>query len=141
MSRIMPLHRMFSLAAEEWFADVLPVVKQLKNFTQYSFIQEAGDMVILPSGWYHIVVNLEHSSSVSFNMLNEHTVVPTFEAICQRTQWSLGFSLKACTVLSELRPLWYAQTCCPKFLRNPSEFRIATPLDEALVFVHSMDVG
>jgi hypothetical protein len=141
MSMIMPLHQLSVLPAGKWFEEVLPLVKQIKGFEYYEFMQGAGDIVILPPGWMHVVLSLEQSSTVTFNTINEFTVEATFSAYCQRTRWSLGYSLKACTVLREIRPDWFARTCCPEFLRRPSAFPVATLFDEAAINVHLTEVA
>lgn len=40
------------------------------NCKHYNIIQEAGDAIFVPSGWYHQVVNLEDTISINQNWLN-----------------------------------------------------------------------
>ena len=124
-----------------WWAEVHPTLAQLAaahNFTWYEFMQEPGDLVFVPAGgWFHQVVSLEDSASVSFNMMVEEDIGRMAKTFCQRSATHLPSAIKACNVLSQLRPTWFTKTCCAAFLRNPEAFPMASPLEETMVYPHA----
>ena len=122
-----------------WYARVHPLLSR-HNLTFYEFHQGPGDLVFVPAGgWFHQVVSLTDSASVSFNMMLEPDVDVIAKSFCQRTASArnTGMSRRACHVLRELRPQWYERTCCGAFLGDPEAFPRASELEEAMVFPHA----
>jgi ribosomal protein L16 Arg81 hydroxylase len=46
----------------------------LKSCLQYVCVQEAGDVLFVPSGWHHMVSNELPTLSINHNWLNGHNV-------------------------------------------------------------------
>lgn len=55
----------------------------LEKATCYEAILNPGEMIVFPSGWYHHVISLDPSISVSFNGVNETNYLPHILAIAQ----------------------------------------------------------
>ena len=126
--------------AHAWFDDVVPGLRADARFAadQFEFMQEAGDIVFIPAGgWYHQVLSLTDSASVSFNMIHELNIEVVMASVCKRTRASRQLGATACNRLRHLRPAWFDRTCCPEFLRDPSQFPHALPLDERLALVQT----
>jgi histone arginine demethylase JMJD6 len=51
------------MEAIEWFLNYLPSIseKQRRELGMLEYIQEAGECVFVPSGWWHTVINLDFS--------------------------------------------------------------------------------
>lgn len=54
--------------ALSWFLEVLPGLDP--NLMPLQFIQEPGDTVFIPSGWWHCVLNLEPSIAITQNFVS-----------------------------------------------------------------------
>jgi histone arginine demethylase JMJD6 len=60
----------YSAEGISWFHDVLPGIQQKhdgEHVVMYDFVQEAGETVFVPGGWWHVVVNLTMSAAVTHN--------------------------------------------------------------------------
>ena len=53
--------------AINYFDVLLPRIKREYEAKVYEFVQEAGDIIFVPGGWWHGVVNLQHSVAVTHN--------------------------------------------------------------------------
>lgn len=51
----------------KWFFEVLPELRKEKDLGLIEIMQEEGDMVYLPEGWWHAVLNIELSVAVTHN--------------------------------------------------------------------------
>lgn len=57
-----------SPTALSWFLEVLPDLTP--DLMPLQFVQEPGDTVFIPSGWWHCVLNLETSIAVTQNFVS-----------------------------------------------------------------------
>lgn len=55
-----------------WFLDVYPSLSLEER--PLEIIQEAGDTIFVPAGWWHLVLNLEDTVSVTQNFVNQANV-------------------------------------------------------------------
>jgi len=62
-----------------WLRDVLPRLAQHER--PIEFTQQAGELVFVPSGWWHQVLNLEPTVSVTQNLCNEHNLDAVTESL------------------------------------------------------------
>ena len=51
-----------------WYLDVYPALTYEQR--PFEFVQKAGEIVFIPAGWYHMVLNLEETVSVTQNFVN-----------------------------------------------------------------------
>ena len=140
--------RNFSLSAHlgedghNWFEFVLPQLRRAAPRVAaraIEFMQEPGDVVYIPAGgWYHQVISLTDTSSVSYNLVHNRNIQSVMKSVCRRTRRFRHISLSMCRSLRHLRPHWYNSTCCPLFLRDPSLFSPASPIEEQLMFPTSV---
>lgn len=49
--------------------------KSFPNIQHLKIIQESGDAIFVPSGWYHQVVNLQDTISINHNWINSCNIV------------------------------------------------------------------
>eukprot|EP01120_Amphizonella_sp_Union-15-10_P012028 TRINITY_DN526_c0_g1_i2.p1 TRINITY_DN526_c0_g1~~TRINITY_DN526_c0_g1_i2.p1 ORF type:complete len:519 (-),score=115.33 TRINITY_DN526_c0_g1_i2:52-1608(-) len=61
----------------EWYFKVYPYLPP--NLKPIEFVQEAGDMVFIPSGWWHAVLNLTDTVSVTQNFCNSQNLHKVIE--------------------------------------------------------------
>ena len=102
-------------------------------------MQEPGDVVYIPAGgWFHQVVSLTDTSSVSYNLVHDRNIQSVMRSVCRGTRRFRHISASVCRSLRHLRPRWFNSTCCPLFLRNPSRFSPASPIEEQLLFPGSV---
>ena len=59
---------MATMSALRWFRDVLPTIAHGHAVEAFEFVQEAGEVVWIPDGWPHAVLNVEPSVAVSKQM-------------------------------------------------------------------------
>jgi hypothetical protein len=149
-----------------WFDTVYPLLRE-HNIPHFDFMQGDGDMVFVPGGWYHQVISLTNSSSVSYNLFDRHSFKTVTQSMCQRhatnppstdavaevdtgaaedptdrlqasadTAARVVQSKRACRLVSELRPSWYRQSCCPQYLSDPQseKWPLASRLQDYMVF-------
>jgi len=64
---VSPEHRRGKRSAIEWFLDVWPSIDQQKHQTPTYTIQERGEVVFVPRGWWHVVINLTTTVAVTHN--------------------------------------------------------------------------
>ena len=77
-------------------------------------------LLFLPSGgWWHQVLSLTDSVSLTYNMLDRWSVSTAARSLCANRRHGVLSSRRACLLLQDLRPEWYARTCCPAFVRAP----------------------
>lgn len=57
-----------SLLALQWFLEVYPLLPPDQR--PLEFVQQAGEVVYLPGGWWHCVLNLEHNVAVTHNFVS-----------------------------------------------------------------------
>lgn len=53
-----------------YIREIYPVIKEKYNLKDLIFIQCPGDLVFVPGGWWHVVVNLTDSIAVTQNYCN-----------------------------------------------------------------------
>jgi ribosomal protein L16 Arg81 hydroxylase len=59
-----------TLSAVEWFVDFYHQLKE-QDVPVLECIQRPGDVIFVPHGWFHIVLNLENSVAVTHNYVSE----------------------------------------------------------------------
>jgi len=74
-----------ALYPTKWFAYVYPNLKE--DMKPIEFVQEAGEMVFIPGGWWHQVLNLTETVSVTQNFVNESNFLWIIEALVQHDEW------------------------------------------------------
>uniref|UniRef100_A0A7S3YW41 JmjC domain-containing protein n=1 Tax=Lotharella globosa TaxID=91324 RepID=A0A7S3YW41_9EUKA len=52
-----------------WWQDVYPKIKNHPKVTNIEVIQKPGEIMFVPAGWYHVVMNLETSIAVTQNFV------------------------------------------------------------------------
>jgi len=78
-------------------------------------VQQAGEIVVIPAGWWHVVVNLEPTVAYTENFVTRSNIgAALFEMMAdgdlsKAAQWfhNLPLTWKACAVLGSAR-----QVCC-----------------------------
>jgi histone arginine demethylase JMJD6 len=78
--------------AIHYFMNILPRIKrkaqslssqpEYKNFQCYEFIQNAGETVFIPNGWWHAVLNLTHTVAITQNFASPRN----FDAVWLETR-------------------------------------------------------
>lgn len=70
-----PSVRAKDFCAAAWFAHVLPDIQTsvregtwLSSETPVQFVQQSGETVYVPAGWWHVVINLETTACVTQNI-------------------------------------------------------------------------
>lgn len=59
-------HDIHEQEAIHYFLDQLPVIKQAHpDYPVYEVMQEAGDTLFVPSGWWHAVINVEDTVAIT----------------------------------------------------------------------------
>ena len=86
-----------------YFVDVLPRLRRKygPEVTMYEFIQEPGETVFVPGGWWHAVINLEDSVAVTQNFCSR----VNFPAVWRKTRSGRkGMARKWLRMLEESHP-------------------------------------
>lgn len=63
--------------AIDWFVHMMPhiVNRDLPGSAKfYYFVQSPGETVYVPSGWWHVVLNLDHTIAVTQNFCGDHNL-------------------------------------------------------------------
>ena len=68
----------------------------------YEVIQETGDVIFVPSGWHHQVLNLEDTFSINHNWFNGANVGKIFDELKKGIQDCLKFVSRALRELHEV---------------------------------------
>jgi hypothetical protein len=63
------------VSVTEWFINFYHEMRDNEEYQPMEIIQRPGDLVFIPSGWYHMVINLEESVAVTQNFVNEHNLL------------------------------------------------------------------
>lgn len=58
------------ISVVEWFVDYYEQAKE-QGVKFLEVIQRPGDVIFVPSGWFHTVLNLEHTFAVTHNFVSE----------------------------------------------------------------------
>jgi hypothetical protein len=67
----------------EWFLNFYPGVRDLApDKRPIEFIARAGDVVFVPCGWWHCVLNLDHTVAVTQNYLSSSNIKYVFVCFC-----------------------------------------------------------
>ncbi|ETW04696.1 hypothetical protein, variant [Aphanomyces invadans] len=56
----------------DWFLHVYPTLSDADR--PFEVVQEPGDVISVPSGWWHVVLNLEFTIAVTQNVVDSHNV-------------------------------------------------------------------
>eukprot|EP01125_Pyxidicula_operculata_P016085 TRINITY_DN5509_c0_g1_i1.p1 TRINITY_DN5509_c0_g1~~TRINITY_DN5509_c0_g1_i1.p1 ORF type:complete len:446 (+),score=114.40 TRINITY_DN5509_c0_g1_i1:15-1352(+) len=65
-----------------WWLDIPPTIKE--DLGVIECVQEAGETIFVPAGWWHAVLNLEDTIAITQNLLMEHTLPETFPELNYR---------------------------------------------------------
>ncbi|EFO21548.2 jmjC domain-containing protein [Loa loa] len=74
----------FRIDRDTFLEDIRTVQDKWPKATVISFIQEEGEIVFVPSNWYHQVHNLEDTVSINHNFVNASNVDLIVELIIKR---------------------------------------------------------
>ena len=110
----------------EWFQKVYPRLP-FWNISWYEVDQGEGDMIYIPAGgFWHSVISFTDTVSISFNMLNKYDYKVSMASLCKRGE-RLGDSIRACNILGEMKPRWFEDSCCARFVEHPEDFPFMDP--------------
>ncbi|GAB5031826.1 phosphatidylserine receptor [Nannochloropsis oceanica] len=104
-----------------YFADILPRLRALpasEELVFYEFIQEEGETVFVPGGWWHAVLNLEDSVAVTQNFASR----VNFSAVWRKTR--TGRKKMACRWLKRLEEVFPELAATAKKLNEVDGFRM-----------------
>mmetsp|Transcript_32308 Transcript_32308/g.52056 ORF Transcript_32308/g.52056 Transcript_32308/m.52056 type:complete len:509 (-) Transcript_32308:78-1604(-) len=120
MGEAMDLSRQFKLSAMDWFSQVYPKIsKKCLPVPVYEVLQQAGDLLYVPAGGYfHQVLTTKRAVGVTYNMLTKNDYTKVFSGACRYTQYSKHVSVRMCNTLRHVRPAWYKESCCLKFVKS-----------------------
>uniref|UniRef100_A0A7S2IV02 JmjC domain-containing protein n=1 Tax=Haptolina brevifila TaxID=156173 RepID=A0A7S2IV02_9EUKA len=68
--------------AAEWFDDVRPWL-DAQSAPRYEVVQEAGELVFVPAGWWHCVLNLEETVAFTQNVITEGNIAASIGAFAR----------------------------------------------------------
>lgn len=67
----------------EWMVDYYPRLKDVNGeLAPIQFLQKPGDLVFVPSGWWHMVLNVTETIAVTQNFCDQHNFLSVFEDVC-----------------------------------------------------------
>eukprot|EP01126_Amoeba_proteus_P053921 TRINITY_DN659_c1_g1_i7.p1 TRINITY_DN659_c1_g1~~TRINITY_DN659_c1_g1_i7.p1 ORF type:complete len:231 (-),score=47.68 TRINITY_DN659_c1_g1_i7:123-815(-) len=89
----------------QWFNDFYHIKHPIKD--PIEFVQRPGDLVFIPSGWWHSVINLDSTIAFTQNYVSESNLRKVF--IFLKTKQDLGLSKKFSDVLTQHHPDLYQQ--------------------------------
>jgi len=52
-----------------WWLDVFPKLAKMAGLGMIEYIQEAGETIYVPAGWWHAIINLDFTVAVTENVL------------------------------------------------------------------------
>jgi hypothetical protein len=78
-----------SPTSASWFREVLPLLPVDQR--PIEFFQEVGDIIFIPSGWWHCVVNLTDTVAFTRNVINRANVA---EAVSQFRHYEPEFATR-----------------------------------------------
>lgn len=70
-----------SAASLTWFLEVLPTLEA--EDLPLEFIQEPGDIVFIPAGWWHSVLNLDTSIAITHNFVSRSNLEDVVGSLAQ----------------------------------------------------------
>uniref|UniRef100_A0A7S2TRK7 JmjC domain-containing protein n=1 Tax=Lotharella oceanica TaxID=641309 RepID=A0A7S2TRK7_9EUKA len=84
-----------------WWQDVYPNIKNHPEVTNIEVIQKAGEIMFVPAGWYHVVMNLETSIAVTQNFVLPSMLTHAMKTLMKENpKLSKAFLMR----LSKIRP-------------------------------------
>ena len=104
-----------------WFADHLAQLQHASaagHIRLYECVQRAGDLVYIPAGWHHTVVNLELSCAIAHTLVTPTTLPLAWKFL--RTRWP-AFALSLRELLECSRPA--LAECRSQPRGTPANFR------------------
>ena len=115
-----PDDKPFDLSAMEWFVQICQ--HELPPETNI-IVQQPGEIVYLPKGWFHVVLNIETSTAISVSLTLRRDLLQLFPSLIQE---DLNFAM-----------VWYKKLNETKEMRDDVGDavmnRLKSLLDEALV--------
>lgn len=99
-----PLH-MDVLGTYSWSANICGQ-KRWRFSKPYAIelIQEAGDILFVPSGWYHDVTNIGHTISINHNWFNAFNIFRIWQHLCATLE-DIEHRIEDCRAL--MRDTWH----------------------------------
>ena len=121
----------------EWYVEHYPHLSQT-NFP-YEVVQGPGDVLFVPCGWWHSVLNLDNTVSVTHNFCDEFNCVPIYSDIerqCDSDDDAVDFLRQWNPQLQDIYPeIWdKIQTRPnPRPLIPPSPLPVPLPIPDPVV--------
>merc|ERR1739848_331973 len=75
-------------SAAGWLHMFYPTLRELRE-SCFDFLQQPGETVYVPRGWWHCVVNLQFSVAVTENFVGRRDLAKAYEYFC-RTEPALA---------------------------------------------------
>jgi len=96
-----------------WWLDIPPTLS--KELGMIECLQEAGDTIYVPAGWWHCVLNLDFTIAITENLLQPEFLPVVWPSLC--SEWPLFTKF-----IEETMP-----ELVESIKSNPSECRLAVP--------------